>query len=151
MNDLDTITLLNRLIVTAKNGEGALRAAASEAHHDELKRSLAEYSQFFHDAAREMQEAVHKLGGHPRGINTFGNTVHRWVLHMKALVEGRNEAMILDTVERDEREADERFDDALSRWETSPEVHTMLQRQRDEARRRHEEMRSMRQRLDTLH
>lgn len=151
MNDLDTITLLNRLIVTAKNGEDALRAAASEAHHDELKRSLVDYSRFFHDAAQEMQDAVHKLGGHPKGIGTFGNTVHRWVLHMKALVEGRDEAMILDTVEHDEREADERFDDAVTRWETSPEVHAMLRRQRDEARRHHEEMRAMRQRLDTLH
>src|ERR1700758_948362 len=78
MSDLDTITLLNRLIVTSKNGEAALRAAASEAHHDELKRSLMEYSLFFHDAAQEMQDTVKQLGGHPKGIGTFGNTVHRW-------------------------------------------------------------------------
>lgn len=151
MSDLDTITLLNRLIVTSKNGEEALRAAASEAHHAELRQSLMEYSQFFHDAASEMQEVVHKLGGHPKGIGTFGNTVHRWVLHMKALVEGRNEAMILDSVENDEREADERFDDAVSHWETSPEVHAMLERQREGARQRHEALRAMRERVDTLH
>ena len=151
MSDLDTITLLNRLIVTSKNGEEALRAAASEAHHAELKRSLMEYSQFFHEAAHEMQEAVHKLGGHPKGIGTFSNTLHRWLLHMKALTEGRNEAGILDSVESDEREADARFDDAVSHWETPPEVHAMLERQRDEALRRHEAIRSMRQRLDTLH
>jgi uncharacterized protein (TIGR02284 family) len=151
MNELDTITLLNRLIVTSKNGEETLRAAASEAHHEELRRSLLEYSHFFHDAAHEMQEAVLKLGGHPKGIGTFGNTVHRWVLHMKALTEGRNEAVILDSVESDEREADERFDDALSHWETPPEIHAMLERQRDEARRHHEAMRAMRQKLDPLH
>jgi uncharacterized protein (TIGR02284 family) len=151
MSDLDTVTLLNQLIVTSKNGEAALRAAASEAHHDELKRSLMEYSQFFHDAAREMQDAVLRLGGHPRGIGTFGNTVHRWVMHMRALTEGRSEAVILDSVESDERAADERFDDALAHWQTSPEVHAMLERQRDEARRRHEAIRAMRLQLDTLH
>src|SRR5581483_3864746 len=151
MSELDTITLLNRLIVTSKNGEEALRAAASEAHHDELKRSLMEYSRFFHDAAHEMQETVLKLGGHPKAVGTFGNTVHRWVLHMKALTEGRNEAVILDSVEDDEREADERFEEAVSRWETPPEVHAMLERQRDEARRRHEAIRDLRLRLDTLH
>jgi uncharacterized protein (TIGR02284 family) len=151
MNDLDTITLLNRLIVTSKNGEAALRAAASEAHHEELKRSLAEYSHFFHEAAQEMQEMVLKLGGHPKGIGTFGNTVHRWLLHMRALSEGRSEAVILDSVESDEREADERFADAVSHWETTPEIHAMLERQRDEAQRRHEAIRVMRQQLDTLH
>jgi uncharacterized protein (TIGR02284 family) len=150
MSDTDTITLLNQLIVTSKNGEAALRAAASEAHHDELRRSLTEYSQFFHDAAREMQEAVLRLGGHPKGIGTFGNTVHRWVLHMKALTEGRNEAVILDSVESDEREADRHFDDAVEHWQTSPEVHAMLERQRDEARRRHQAIRAMRQQLDAM-
>jgi len=151
MTDLDTITLLNQLIVTSKNGEEALRAAASEAHHDELKRSLMEYSQFFHEAAHEMQQTVLKLGGHPKEVGTFGNTVHRWLMHMKALTEGRNEAVILDSVESDERAADERFDDAVSHWETPPEVHAMLERQRDEARRRHESIREMRLRLDALH
>lgn len=151
MNDLDTITLLNRLIVTSKNGESALRAAASEVHHAELKQSLMEYSHFFGDAAHEMQDVVHKLGGHPRGIGTFGNTLHRTLLHLRALIEGRDEALILDTVESDEREADLSFDDAVSRWETSPEVHSMLERQRDGARQRHATIRAMRERLDTLH
>lgn len=58
MSNLDTITLLNRLIVTTKNGEAALRAAASEVHHAELQESLEEYSRFFADAARELQASV---------------------------------------------------------------------------------------------
>jgi len=151
MNDLDTITLLNRLIVTSRNGESALRAAASEAHHAELKQSLLEYSHFFTEAVHEMQDAVHKLGGHPKGLGTFDNTVHRAFMHLNALVEGRNEAMILDRVESDEREADLRFDDAVSHWDTPPEIHAMLERQRDGARQRHAAIRAMRARLDTLH
>jgi uncharacterized protein (TIGR02284 family) len=151
MSDLDTITLLNRLIVTSKNGESALRAAASEAHHSELKQALMEYSRFFAEAAHEMQEVVRKLGGHPKGIGTFDNTVHRWLMHLRALAEGRNERMILDSIESDERAADVRFEDAVAHWETSPEVHAMLERQRDEARQRHESINAMRAHLDTLH
>jgi len=151
MSDLDTITLLNRLIVTSKNGESALRAASSEAHHAELKQSLLEYSHFFAEAAHEMQDVVHKLGGHAKGIGTFDNTLHRTLLHLRALIEGRNEAMILDSVESDEREADIRFDDAVSHWDTPPEIHAMLERQRDGARQRHEAIKAMRLRLDTLH
>ena len=151
MSDLDTITLLNRLIVTSKNGESALRAAASEAHHDELKQSLLEYSHFFGDTAREMQEIVQKLGGHPKAVGTFGNTLHRTALHLQALIEGRNEKLILDSVESDEHEADVGFDDAVNHWDTSPEVHAMLERKRDGARQRHEAITALRQRLDTLH
>lgn len=151
MTEIDTITLLNRLIVTSKNGEEALRAAASEAYHAELKQSLLEYSQFFAEAAREMQQAVQKLGGHPKGIGTFDNTLHRWVLHMKALVAGHDEAVILDSVDSDESAADLGFDDAVNHWDTPPEIHAMLERRRDEARQRHEALRVMRQKLDTLH
>ena len=74
MSNLDTITLLNRLIVTTKNGEAALRAAASEVHHAELQESLEEYSRFFADAARELQATVEALGGKPKGTGTFDNT-----------------------------------------------------------------------------
>lgn len=151
MSDLDTITLLNRLIITAKNGAEALRAAASEAHHAELKQSLMEYSNFFCKAAGEMQDVVRQLGGHPKEVGTFGNTLHRTLLHLQALLEGRNERTILDHIERDEREADERFDEALTHWTTSPEVHAMLERQRAEARQHHEEIRAMRAALDTVH
>ena len=151
MSDLDTITLLNRLIVTSKNGESALRAAASEAHHAELKQALIEYSRFFAEAAHEMQDAVRQLGGHPKGLGTFDNTVHRWLMHIRALVEGRNEQMILDSIESDEHAADVRFDDAVAHWQTPPEIHDMLERQRDGARQRHDTINSMRDRLDTLH
>jgi uncharacterized protein (TIGR02284 family) len=151
MNDIDTITLLNRLIVTSKNGESALRAAAAEAHHSELKQSLTEYSDFFGDAAREMQKVVYQIGGHPKTLATFGNTLHRTLMHLTALVDGRNEKQLLDSVERDERAADLLFEDAVTHWDTPPEIHAMLERQRDGARQRHEAMRLMRERLDTLH
>ena len=151
MSDMDTITLLNRLIVTSKDGESALRAAASEAHHAELKQSLMEYSRFFCEAAREMQEVVHRLGGQPREVGTFGNTVHRTLMHLMALVDGRNERTLLDSIERDEQAADLRFDDAVSHWDTPPDIHAMLERQRDGARQRHLAIMAMREHLDTLH
>lgn len=78
MNTVDTVTILNHLILTSKNGESALRAAADEAWHEELKQSLLEYSRFFGEAARELQEAVRKVGGHPRGLGSFENTLHHY-------------------------------------------------------------------------
>lgn len=147
MNPVDTVTILNRLIATTKNGESALRAAADEAWHEELRQSLTDYSRFFAESARELQDAVRKVGGHPRGLGTFGNTVHRAWLHIHSKMLGRDEDAILDDVERDESEADLVYADALHDWDVPPEVHDLIERQAQEARRRHDEIRALRERL----
>lgn len=146
MNTVDTITLLNRLIITSKNGESALRAAADEAWHEDLKATLLEYSQFFAEAASELQEAVRRVGGHPRELGTFDNTLHRTWMHIKAKALGRDESVILDEVERDEATADQLYAEAML-WETPPEVHALIERQAEGARQRHEALRTLRQQI----
>ena len=147
MSDLDTITLLIRLIVTSKNSEAALRAAAEEVHHADLHDSLAEYSRFFSDTASELQAIVEGLGGRPKGTGTFDNTLHRTWLHIKSSIYGRNEALILDAVEADEQEADARFDDALT-WDIPPDIHALLERRREGSHERHEQLRAIRSQLE---
>ncbi len=150
MSSVDTIALLNRLIITSKDGEAALRAASEEVHHPEVRDSLAEYSNFFAEAARELQDAVHALGGKAVGAGTFGNTLHRTWMHIKANAYGRDEGVILDEIESDERRADRVFADALT-WDTPPEIHALLERQFSGARERHGAIRQMRERIDTIH
>src|SRR3546814_6901370 len=75
MNTVDTIELLNKLIVTSKNSERGLCAAAEEAHHTALKQSLFDYARFFGESASELQQAVRQLGGKPKEIGTFAHTV----------------------------------------------------------------------------
>lgn len=147
MNTVDTVTILNRLIITSKNGERALRAAADEAWHEELKESLLDYSRFFGEAANELQEAVRKVGGRPRELGTFGNTLHRTWLHIHSKALGRDERAILDDAERDESEADRMYADAMRGWDTPPEVHALIERQAREARSRHEAIQELRARL----
>jgi uncharacterized protein (TIGR02284 family) len=148
MSDLDTITLLNRLIVTSKNSEAALRAAADEVYHAELHESLAEYSRFFADTASELQAIIERLGGRPKGTGTFDNTLHRTWLHIRSSISGRNEALILDTVEMDEQEADARFDDALT-WDIPPDIHALLERRAEGSHERHEQLRQIRQQIES--
>ncbi|MGH8540881.1 MAG: PA2169 family four-helix-bundle protein [Stenotrophobium sp.] len=150
MSTIDAITLMNRLIVTSKNGERALRAASEEAYHEDLKQSLLDYSRFFGEAAHELQEAVSKLGGKPQELGTFGNTLHRTWMHLAVTALGRNEDEILNQVESDESTAEERLADAV-KWETPPEVHALLERQYENARKHHSEIRELRERLHTVH
>jgi uncharacterized protein (TIGR02284 family) len=150
MNTIDTITLLNRLIVTAKDGEAALRAAADEAYHADIKEPLSEYSHFLGDAARELQAAVHNLGGKPKGAGTFGNTLHRTWIHIKANAYGRDEGVILNEIEADEQAAEARFSEALT-WDTPPAIHALLERQYVGTHARHGQIQALRARLDAPH
>ncbi|MGH8114095.1 MAG: PA2169 family four-helix-bundle protein [Rhodanobacteraceae bacterium] len=150
MNNVDAITLMNRLIVTSKNGESALRAASEEAYHEDLKQSLLGYSRFLGEAAHDLQEAVRRLGGKPQELGTFGNTLHRTWMHLTVTALGRDEDEILDQVEPDEATAEKRLAEAVT-WETPPEVHALLERQYENARKHHSEIRELRERLHTVH
>ena len=145
MNTVDTIELLNHLIVMSKNNERGLRAAADEAHHADLKQSLHEYATFFADASGELQQAVRQLGGTPKEIGTFAHTLHRTWMHLKVTALGRDEDVILDEVEDEEGEAEGRLADAV-REDTPPEVHAMLARHYDVAQRHHDAIRGWRMR-----
>lgn len=150
MTNLDTIERLNRLIVTTKNGEETLRAAADEAHHPELKQSLLQYSRCFADTARELQEAVRRLGGKPEELATFGNTLHRTWMHLKATALGRDEATILAECEREEDQARECFEQALHE-DMPQDVHDLLARHYAETLKHHDEVRALRERAHRLH
>lgn len=148
MSAVDTISMLNRLIVTEKNGEACLRAAAEESHHENLRNALAEYSQFLGSSANELQDVVRGLGGYPREVGTFGNTIHRTWMHLKATALGRDERVILDEVERDESEAETLLADAVD-WDTPPSVHALLERQYEIARRHHRTITGLRAQLSS--
>ncbi len=146
MNPVDTLTLLNRLIVTTKNGEHTLEAAAQEVHHEELKNALHEYAQFFHQAADDLGAAAQRYGGHPHQRASFGNAVHRTALHLRALALGRNEEKILDDAEEQESRADALYAD-VDNWDLPQDVRELLLRQGAQAQRHHDAVHALRDQL----
>ena len=146
MNNIDTITMLNRLIVVSKDGESSLRAAAEEAYNPMLKDSLMSYSRFFGEAASELQKAVSDLGGAPKALGTFGNTLHRTWLHLRSVAQGHNEDVLLEEIEQDERAVAESLALAV-REDTPPPVHDMLERQYEGVLRHYGEIRQIREKL----
>ncbi len=146
MSTVDAISMLNRLVVVAKDGQAALKAAAEEVYHEDLQRALMEFSEFFGDAADELQAAVRGLGGHPKGLGTFANTLHRTWMHLKAAALGRDETVILDAIETDEALGEQMLAEAVQ-WGTPPPVHAMLVRLHQGARERHDVIRRIRAQL----
>lgn len=147
MTQTDTVYLLNQLIVTAKDEEQTLRAAAEEAHHRDLKTALYEDAAFFARTAEDLKAAVCRLGGEPRELGSFDNTLHRTWMHLKSTAFGRDEEMLLEMLDEDETRAEQAFAAAAAREDADPEIHALLERQYAGARQRHEELRHWRQQL----
>lgn len=145
MTNLDTITLLNRLIVTEKDGETSFRAAAEEAHDPDLRESLLRYSRYFAESAHELQEVVKRLGGKPQELGTFANTLHRTWMHLKATALGRDEDAILEECERDEDHAKVELEQALHE-DMPAEIHDLVARQYEGTLQHHEQIRALRDR-----
>lgn len=145
MSAVDTISMLNRLIVVAKDGEDALRAAAEEAHHTDVRAALLEFSVFLQQAVPELQSNVRALGGNPKELGSFGNTLHRAWVHLRAMALGRREDVLLDDVESDEALAEQLFAEAAT-WDTTADIHASLQRLSDGVRLHHQALRDLRQR-----
>lgn len=136
MEKPELVHLLNHLIVTAKDGAGSLRAAGDEAYHPILKQSLYEFAQFYLRSAEELQAAVRELGGAPREIGSFGNTLHRTWLHLKLTALGRDETVLLQDLARDEEELERRFS-AAALEDSDPKTRRLIEGQYQTALRYH--------------
>lgn len=110
------ISTLNDLIQISKDGEKGFRTCAEDAEE-----RYANYREMFMSRATEcaqtvldLQDLVHRLGGEPANHSTFGGTLHRQWVNLKAAVTGRDDDAILTECERGEDAAVHAYRKALS-------------------------------------
>ena len=87
---------------------------------------------------------MRKLGGEPRELGSFDNTLHRTWMHLKLTALGRDESVLLDTIEPDEAEVEARYAEAVDE-DMPEEVHAVLVRQYLATRNRRADMRRRQQ------
>jgi len=148
MNQADLVPLLNRLIVTAKDEASSLRAAGEKAYHADLKNALYECSQFFARSAEELQEAVRTLGGQPKEVGTFANTLYRTWLHLKMSALGRDEDKLLNEVESEEDLVEQKFG-AAAHDAPDPQLRSLIERQFQTALHHHERISDLHRQIHT--
>ena len=109
----DTISTLNGLIQTCRDGQEGFKVAAEGIERSELKTVFYEFSQQRADFVGELQELVRSLGGDPENSGSISAAVHRGWMDIKSLVTGKDEAAILNECERGEDFAKDAFAKAL--------------------------------------
>ena len=143
MTNDNTISTLNHLIETCKDGQEGFKQAAEGVQRSDIKSLFYELGQQRAQFAGELQSLVRELGGDPETTSSAAGALHRGWINIKSLVTGQDESAILNEAERGEDSAKKAYKDALA--ETLPaNVLNVVQKQADEVFRAHDRVRDLR-------
>jgi uncharacterized protein (TIGR02284 family) len=143
MDAKQTISTLNDLIETCKDGEQGFLACADDIKDGQLKLSFTERAQQCAAAALELQELVRALGGTPETASSVSGALHRRWLDIKSLVTGKDNLAILTECERGEDVAIKSYRRALEK-DLPDDVRSIVEKQFKGVQHNHERVRHLR-------
>jgi uncharacterized protein (TIGR02284 family) len=116
----DTISELNELIKTCKDGELGYRTAAKDVRNTELETVFTEYGKQRGQFARQLQAEVERLGGNPEHSGSITGTLLRGWMDLKSALSSGSGAAIIATCETGELAAMSAFEWAINRDISGP-------------------------------
>lgn len=143
MNDKQTISTLNNLIETCKDGEYGFKASAEHAVNPQIKDLFLARAQDCRQAAAELQTIVMQQGGKPEDSGTATGTVHRGWVAVKGTLAGYTDLAMLEETERGEDAALARYRSALKE-ELPQDIRSVLEAQLQGVQRNHDQIRTLR-------
>jgi uncharacterized protein (TIGR02284 family) len=146
MNERDTVSCLNKLIETSRDGEQGFRTAAEHLHRQDIKDLFLRRADECRQAVAELQSLVVSHGGTAEDSGSASGKLHRGWVALKAKLSGDSDTAILEETERGEDVALERYREALE--ESLPvDVRTTVERQYEGVKRNHLQVRTLRDQL----
>ena len=147
----DTISTLNSLIETCKDGELGFKTAAEGLQSGDVKAKFLEYSRQRAEMARELQAEVRRLGGDPEKSGSMSGTMHRGWLDIKSAVTGKDDHAIIAEAERGEDVAKAAYENALKESSLDTSARSIVQQQSTKVRQAHDAVRDLRDRQKVAH
>ena len=139
----DTISVLNHLIETCKDGQEGFKTCAEDIKNPELKALFVKRSQECGTAAGELQAEVTALGGSPEDSTSVSGDLHRRWVDLKSLVTGKSEEAVLNEAERGEDVALKAYKEALEK-PLPANVYAIVERQYHGVQRNHDQIKALR-------
>lgn len=143
MDNKDTISVLNDLIETCKDGEKGFRECAEDLTRADLKSTMTQRAQDCAHGASELQQLVRDLGGDPETSTSVSADLHRRWVDLKAMITGKDDLAILNECERGEDVAMRSYRKALEH-DLPMDVRAVVERQYLGVQRNHDQVRALR-------
>jgi uncharacterized protein (TIGR02284 family) len=144
-----TISTLNSLIETCKDGAAGFRHAAEHVKSAEYQTLFSELSQERERFATELQGVVGNSGGEPETDGSLAGAVHRGWIDLKSAVTSGDEHSILVECERGEDRAVEEYREALESPDLGHEARGLLRSQYSAVQSAHDRVRDLRDRFNS--
>ena len=146
----NTISILNDLIETLKDGQEGFRTAAENVPSADLKTLFSEYSLQRSKFAGELQTLAHSLGDAEPGTDgSVSGALHRGWINLKSALTSQDEHAILAECERGEDSVVEEYVKALAEEGLPGHVAATLQTQYKAVKAAHDRVRDLRDSLVT--
>src|SRR5262249_29629070 len=145
-----TISILNDLVETSKDGDRGFSKAAQDTQNPELGSIFLEGARRCRDAVQELQALVRAQGGDPDKTGSISGAIHRGWVSLREAVTNRDDEAILEEVERGEDYAKEQYRKALER-ELPTSIREVIDRQYRGVLANHDRVRALRDRFHATH
>ena len=140
----ETISTLNSLIETLKDGQEGFKQSAEGVDDPQLKSIFDEYSLQRSRFAGELQSEVRSMGEpDPEDSSSASGAMHRAWINVKSAVTSRDRHAILAEAERGEDSAVSAYKDAMSQDLPAP-IKSIVARQATQVKEAHDRIRSLR-------
>jgi uncharacterized protein (TIGR02284 family) len=137
-----TVSTLNSLIQTSRDGENGFRAAAASVADSNLQHLFESYAQQRAEFAAELQREVRRLAEDPADSGHAAAALHRSWMDIKAALTGQDDAAIIAECERGEDAAVGAYRKGLD-TELPTDTRVLVERQFLEVKDAHDHIRSL--------
>lgn len=144
MNNEKSISILNDLIETSRDGVEGFKKCAEEAHDHTLKMYFEDRVRSCQEAITALSEEVRKLGGEPDMSGTTTGALHRMWIDFRTAITSKDNLAVLQECERAEDIALESYQSALKEEELSDNLRSLITQQLDGVRKNHDRVRQLR-------
>ena len=146
-----SISILNDLIETCKDGQHGFTTAGKDAKDAELGRVFSHYASQRADYIRELQQRVRALGGDPDKHGSVSGSLHRGWINLKSAMSSDEPHAVLAECERGEDAAVANYRAALNETELDSESRALVQRQASGVQEAHDRIKQLRDSVAYAH
>lgn len=143
MQNAKTVSILNGLIETCKDGYEGFKTARDAVKTDHLKSLFAQLSEERAQCASRLQTEVAKHGEKPETHGSVAASMHRGWIGLKGAVTGGDESAIIAECERGEDSAMSEFKKALSDTELDSSARAVVQEVFTKVKAAHDRVRAL--------